>query len=107
MTKHTVDPTLREPHIAVYDALREAWNEYGFSPSKIELRNATHYSITTVNKVVKDLKAKGYITAPKFQVRQMKPTDLDRTLSIAPLPPWEALTPPRKYFVLEKRKTHR
>lgn len=104
---HVVDPTLRDAHIAVYQALREAWTLYGFSPSQIELRNATHYSITTVAKVIKDLKKKGYITAPKFQVRQLKPTDLDRTLSIAPLPPWEGLTPPKIYFILEKRKTHR
>lgn len=104
---HVVDPSLRPPHIEVYNALLEAWREYGFSPSKIELRNATHYSITTVNKVVKDLKSKGYIYAPKFQVRALKPTDLDRTISIAPLPPWEDLTPKKVYFVLEKRRTHR
>lgn len=104
---NTIDESLREPHIVIYAALLEAWRDYGRSPSKIELRDATHYSITTVMKVLKDLKAKGYITAPKFQVRALKPTDLDRTLSNAPIPPWDALTPPKKYFVLTTRQTHR
>lgn len=104
---HVVDDTLREPHVRIYAAILEAWTDYGWSPSHVELRDATHYSLTTVSKVVNDLKKKGYITAPKFQVRQLKPTDITRTLSAEPPPPWQDLTPPKKYFVLEKRRTNR
>lgn len=88
---HVVDKTLRDPHIKVYAAIREAWLDYGKSPSKIELRDATRYSITTVLKAVRDLKNKGYITAPKFKVRSLQPTDFDRTLSNTEPDPWDTL----------------
>ena len=104
---HVVDPSLRDPHVKIYSAILEAWTDHGRSPSHVELRDATWYSLTTINKIVSDLKKKGYITAPKFQVRSLKPTDLSRTLSAEPLPPWNDLTPPKKWFKVTQRQTHR
>ena len=104
---HVVDPELRPLHIEIYNAILEAWLDYGRAPSKMEIRDATLCSITTVTQGVNLLKRKGYVTAPKHQVRAIKPTDLDRTLSREPLAPWADLVPVRKYFKLEKRRTNR
>ena len=104
---HVVDPTLRPLHADIYAAIREAWVDYGRAPSQMEIRDATLCSITTVVQGIKELKRRGYITAPKHMVRSMKPTDLDRTISCEPLPPWAELEPPRKFFRIEKRRTNR
>lgn len=88
---HVVDKTLRDTHVAVYAAILEAWLDYGKSPSKIELRDATRYSITTIQQVVTDLRNMGYIVAPKFQARSLRPTDFQRTLSNTDPDPWATL----------------
>lgn len=89
---HQVDPTLRDPAVKMYAAIREAWLDYGKSPSQIELRDATGYSITTVVQSLKVLRDKGYIVNPKFGVRSIQLTDWERTLSNKPVDPWAALS---------------
>lgn len=90
MTVH-VDPELRDPAIAIYAALVEYWREYGKAPSKVELRTATGYSLTTITEASDDLRKRGYIVAPKFAARSMRPTDWDRKLANKPPDPWAPL----------------
>lgn len=89
---HTTDPTLRPPHVKIYAAIAEYWREYGRSPSQMELRDATLYSITTVVAVLKDLKRKGFITNTKFGTRSIQLTDWERTLGSKEMDPWESLS---------------
>lgn len=92
-----IDKTLRPVHIKVYAALREALIEHGICPSKVELRDATLLSITTVIKVINDLRRKGYIQAPKHGVRALRLTDMDRILALEEPDPWAELKP-KKYW---------
>jgi len=94
---HLVDPTLRPFHADVYAAIREAWLEHGFAPSQHELALACMCSSTTVINAIRELRKRGYIHAPKFAMRTVKPTDMERTISVEPLDPWGALVP-KKYF---------
>jgi DNA-binding transcriptional MocR family regulator len=95
---HVVDPTLRNTWVTVYAALREYWLLSGQGPSKDELMRAAKISMTSVIQATRELRARGYITAPKFGVRQMKPTDLDRTISNRPPDPWAELEEPATKF---------
>lgn len=88
---HVVDPTLRNTWVTVYAALREYWLLAGQGPSKDELMRAAKVSMTTVIQAINELRRKGYVHAPKFQTRAVKPTDLDRTISNKPLDPWAEL----------------
>ncbi|MFA5898340.1 MAG: hypothetical protein WC829_04425 [Hyphomicrobium sp.] len=96
---HIVDPTLRPIHAKIYAAIMEAWTDYGYAPSHVEIRDACFpCSLTTVQQAIRELKRRGYITAPKFQQRGAKPTDMERTISREPLDPWRELEPPVKFF---------
>lgn len=88
---HIVDPDLRASHCTVYECLRQYCLLTGKSPSKQELANSARLSTVTVYQAEKILKAKGYITGVKDESRTMRPTDLERTLSNAPLDPWAEL----------------
>lgn len=98
---HVVDESLTDHTIEVYAALLQAHLDFGESPSYIQIQHACRISAPTVRKAIRDLKAKGFITAPKFQVRAIKPTDLERTLSNRAPNPWDAVAPPKKYFKAE------
>lgn len=93
-----VDPALTNYDVMVYEALLQAWNDIGVCPSYENLQHACMCSAPTVRKAVTRLKAKGYITARKFQVRSLKPTDMDRHITNKPRSPWDDLAPPRKFF---------
>ncbi len=94
---HVVDPELRPFYIAVYGAILEAWLDHGIAPSQQELCRACQCSGATVINALKELKRKGYIVWPKHQVRSVKPTDLERTISREPPDPWAELVP-KKFF---------
>lgn len=89
-----VDETLRPMHAKVYAAIREAWTDFGFAPSQYEMMLAAQCSSTTVQQALKELRARGYIVAPKFGVRGAKPTDLRRVIRITKPDPWEELDAP-------------
>lgn len=97
---HVVDPTLTEPWCRVYEALRQAWEEFGVAPSKLELRQATGYSSTTINNAYRELKRAGHITSSKFTARSGKPVDITRTISsseaLAPQP-WDEVSTERMW----------
>lgn len=95
---HVTDPELKPAAIHVYAALREALDDYDISPSKAELARACNVSVTTVMQSVAALRRKGYIHAPKHQIRALRPTDPERTISREPPDPWAELAEPRKYF---------
>lgn len=105
--KTHIDTTLRLLHVEIYNAIREAWTEHMLSPSLVELRAATHYSLTSISKAIKDLKRKGYIKAVPYQARSTRPTDPERWLANEKPKPWDELKPPKQYFYLTERKTHR
>lgn len=88
---HVTDPTLRPTWVTVYAALRECWLVYGQGPSKDELMRACKISMTSVIQAIRELRSRGYVHAPKFAVRGVKPTDLNRTISNRPLDPWAEL----------------
>ena len=67
----------------------------------MQIQHACRISAPTVRKAIKDLKSRGLIVAPKFQVRAIKPTDLERTVSNRELSPWDAVAPEKKYFKAE------
>lgn len=91
LVTHVVDPTLRPTWVTVYAALREYWLLSGQGPSKDELMRACKISMTTVIQAIRELRARGYVHAPKFTVRGVKPTDMDRTISKYPPDPWAEL----------------
>ena len=93
-----IDPTLTDHTVEVYAAILQAHNEFGTAPSYMEIQHACRISAPTVRKAISALKKKGFITAPKFQVRALKPTDPERTLSNHEPKPWEALVKPKRYF---------
>lgn len=95
---HLVDPTLTDHTIDVYAAILQAHKDFGESPSYMQIQHACRISAPTVRKAIKDLKSRGLITAPKFQVRAIKPTDLERTVSNREPSPWDAVAPEKKYF---------
>lgn len=95
---HVVDPELRPAHIEVYNAIVEATQVHGVQPSKMELARACQLSTTTVQQSVAILRRKGYIHAPKHQIRALRPTDPNRTISREPPDPWAALAEPKAYF---------
>ncbi len=88
---HVVDPELRPIWVKVYAALVEYWQLSGQGPSKDELMRACKCSMTSVIQAVNELRRKGYVTAPKFGVRSVKPTDLERSISREPPDPWAEL----------------
>jgi hypothetical protein len=104
---HVVDEDLTDLQLRVYAALQQAWNDFGLCPSQMQLQHACHCSQPVVLKAIRILKAKGYIIAPKFQVKAIRLTDPERTISNAPLKPWDELAPPKKYFVEDKRVNNR
>lgn len=95
---HVIDESLSDHTIEVYAAILQAHTDFGESPSYVEIQHACRISAPTVRKAIRDLKAKGLITAPKFQARSIKPTDLSRTLSNREPSPWADLVPAKKYF---------
>lgn len=95
---HVVDPDLRPAHIEVYNAIVEATQVHGVQPSKKELSLACQVSTTTVQQSVDILRRKGYIHAPRHQIRALRPTDPNRTISRAPPDPWAELEPKKTYF---------
>lgn len=102
MTEPTIDPSLKDHTIKVYAALLQCWRDHGQSPSYQNLEHACGISAPTVRKAVKALKEKGYVLAPKFQARSIKPTDLDRVLLNKVPNPWDSLAPPKKYFKVKQ-----
>lgn len=103
MTDHIqVEQDLTDYDVNIYEALRQAWNDFGLCPSYEQLQHACLCSAPTVRKAVTKLRAKGLITARKYQVRSLKPTDLDRRLVNKPPDPWADLAPPKKYFKASK-----
>ena len=99
---HLVDPTLTDHTVEVYAAILQAHRDFGEAPSYMNLQHACRISAPTVRKAIRDLKARGLITAPKFQVRAIKPTDLERTVSNREPSPWDAVAPPKKYFKADR-----
>lgn len=95
---HVVDPTLTDHTVEVYAAILQANRDFGESPSYMQIQHACRISAPTVRKAIKDLKQRGFIVAPKFQVRAIKPTDLERTISNKPANPWDEIAPPKRYF---------
>lgn len=93
-----IDPSLRKTHASVYAALRECWLDYGQCPSQVELSHATQLSTTTVIQAIRELRKRGYILAPKFTARGMRPTDVDLEILTAKPDPWSELQPPRRYW---------
>lgn len=91
---HEIDPTLRPLHAEVYEAIREAWYWFGEAPSQAELQRACQCSSTSIQNAFRELRKRGLIVAPKFGSRVAKPTDIDRTVSVAPLDPWAELARP-------------
>jgi DNA-binding transcriptional MocR family regulator len=88
---HVTDPTLRPTWVTVYAALREYWLLTGQGPSKDELMRAAKVSMTTVIQAVNELRRRGYVTAPKHQIRSVRPTDLERIITNRPPDPWAEL----------------
>lgn len=102
---HEVHPDMSIYHCNIYNAIREyIWYGIGQDPanrtdrslpgegpSKQELQLACRCSSTTVNQAFAELRRRGLIVAPKHQVRAVRPTDLERTISKAPLDPWSEL----------------
>ena len=99
MTHLHIDESLTPLQVKIYGAIREAWVDWGMSPSQVEIRNATLCSITTVMQALKILRAKGYISQVKFQARSLRPTDPDRVIANHPVYPWEELVPAQKFFL--------
>lgn len=93
-----IDKTLTDNTVIVYAAILQAHRDFGESPSYMQLQHACHISAPTVRKAITELKKRGLVTAPKFQVRSIKPTDPERTLSNHEPKPWEALVKPKRYF---------
>lgn len=93
-----IDKDIRPYHLAIYEAIREAWIDYGASPSRDELSQAVKCSLATVNQGIAVLRQRGYIEAPKYAVRMLKPTDINRVVLRAPPDPWDDLLPPKKYW---------
>lgn len=101
---HTTDPDLKPSNIKVYEAIVEATQVHGVQPSKQELALACMLSVTSVQDSIAVLRRKGYIHAPKHQIRALRPTDPGRTLSREPPDPWAALEPKKPYFTGVRRK---
>lgn len=93
-----LDPTIRKFHLAVYEAIRECWIDYGVSPSQVELSHACLCSTTTVIQAIRELKKRGYITAQKSRARSLKPVDIDLRLIREPPDPWGELQPVKRYW---------
>lgn len=98
MVSIVVEPTFTDYDCAIYEALRQCWNDFGQCPSYELLQHACLCSAPTVRKAVMRLKAKGLITARKYAVKSLKPTDLDRRVVNREPDPWADLAPPKKYF---------
>jgi hypothetical protein len=98
MTVTIIDPAFSDHTIEVYAAIRQAHNDFGVSPSYIEIQYACHISAPTVRKAISALKKAGLIIAPKFQVRSIKPTDPERVVLNRKPKPWDELAPEKKYF---------
>lgn len=98
MMPHVVDPGLTKAWCEVYEAMRQAWTDFGVGPSQSELCKATGYSAMTIRDAFRNLRANGHIVAPKYGARTAKPVDLERTISIseelAPKP-WDS---PKQYW---------
>jgi DNA-binding transcriptional MocR family regulator len=86
-----IDETLRPFHAKIYQAIREAWTDYGMAPSQHEMMLAAQCSSTTVQQALKELRKRGYIVAPKHGTRAARPTDLHRIIRIEPPDPWAGL----------------
>lgn len=104
---HIVDPSLTTLEIKIYEALQQAWNDFGVCPSRMQLQHAVLCSAPVVSNAIKKFKAKGYAIAPKYQVKSIRLTDPTRTISREPLSPWDELAPPRKYFEETTRVNNR
>lgn len=102
-----IDKTLRPFHLSVYEALTEAWRDYGSSPSKDELSRACRCSSTTVHQAIRELRRRGYILAPKHGIRALKPTDIDRVILLEEPDPWADLVPKPKYWSGVKENARR
>ena len=93
-----IDPTLTPTTVHVYAALVDCWRIYGMSPSQYELQVACRCSNTSIQKSLKVLRERGFITAPKFGVRSVKPTDMERRIFRDPPDPFAELEEPRQYW---------
>ena len=89
---HEIYPDMSPYTVRVYEAIRERWFYFGTGPSQFELQIACRCSSTTVRHAFADLRRRGLILAPKYGVRTSKPTDMGRTISVAPLDPWAELS---------------
>lgn len=98
MAPTVIDPAFSDYTVKVYAAIKQAHNDFGISPSYIELQHACHISAPTVRKAITALKKAGLIVAPKFQVRSIKPTDPERVVLNREPSPWAELVPEKKYF---------
>ena len=84
-----VDPTLRPTHLAVYEAIRQAWLHKNIGPSIRDISRATGYSTTSIYTAINELQAKNHVIRHKFKERGLHPVDLARKLSDTPIAPWD------------------
>lgn len=84
-----VDPELRDSHITIYEAIRQAWLQHGMGPSMREISYATGYSMQTVGTSRRLLVKRGHVTNQPHKERSVRPVDLSRKLSRTPVAPWD------------------
>ena len=87
----TVDGEITELWCEIYEAIRQAWLDYGFAPAQSEIQKACGCSAVSVVNAYKNLERKGYVTYKPYQGRSVKPTNLDRRLIRYELKPWETM----------------
>ena len=87
----TVDEEITELWCEIYEAIRQAWLDYGMAPTQKELMDACSCSVHSVTNAFKNLERRGHVTYKPFQPRSVKPTDLNRHLFRYKLAPWETM----------------
>ena len=90
-TKDHIDATLSDKWCEVYEAIRQAWIEFGHGPTLAETARASHCTITTVKLAISKLRERKLATYHKHELRSAKPTSLTTRVLNRTIDPWEEL----------------
>lgn len=69
----------RERNQAIYDYLKQCWDEAGNVPTHREIAQACHISLATVSDGLSMLEAQGRITRQAYKARSIRLVELDET----------------------------
>lgn len=100
----TVDETLTDLQVDIFDAIQEAWRKGGEGPTLTETAHALGCSMPAVVNARKALKRQNLVVQTAHRARGIRPRTPGQRVSNRALDPWEELRTPEDFFIYREDK---